>query len=68
MQVTLTLKRYESYPNYIYADIHNAKTNELLVTASFEYCIAVSKVRGYVITNAQSVLEWIQKNTEIKPY
>jgi hypothetical protein len=54
-------------PGIVYAKL-DSSTGDPLVSATFDYCVDAAKQRGYNITNAQEVLEWLHKNADIVGY
>lgn len=68
MLVTLTPKKFAHEYNFVYADVRCNNTNEIQISGTLDYCIDACKDRGFEITNAQSVLEWLHKNVDFKPF
>lgn len=61
MNVVLQPRTNRRYPGTVYADIRSV-AGELLVSATYDYCMTAVATRGYLIANAQDVKQWLDKN------
>lgn len=60
MRVTITCKLNPSRTGIVYATVTCA--DEVLISATLDYCIAACKDRGYLLENAHDVLQWLNGN------
>lgn len=70
MNVVMKLHLNRRHQGIVYASLEEAPPNESvkgkpICAATFDYCVDVAKNRGYNITNAQEVLEWLHKNADV---
>jgi hypothetical protein len=54
------------HPGIVYASVECA--DELLVSATLDYCLSACEARGYTIENGHEVLIWLHKNAEFHGY
>lgn len=62
MNVTIKCRLNSRFPEAVYADMYEG--DELLVSATLGYCVAVANEHGHTIANAQDVLVWLNKNSD----
>jgi hypothetical protein len=64
MRVKITCTPNNSRPEIVYADVTCA--DELIISATLNYCLTACADRGYTIENAQEVLMWLYGNAEFR--
>lgn len=67
MNVTITCHLSARRPGTVYAKMEDS-AQDVMVSATLDYCLSAAKERGYNITNAQDVLMWLHMNSSFVGY